>query len=126
MARKRRTPRVEPVPPWVLTFTDLSTLLLTFFLLLVAMSVIDVQRQKSVTGSVSGTFGMLPKSKSVIEGKASQPTDAPGPFDNPEEREELQQAPWEDMGEDVRLAENKLVRIISISADVLFQPGQAE
>ena len=44
-------------PGWMVTFADLMALMLTFFVLLLSMSVIDVQRFQAALLSVQGAFG---------------------------------------------------------------------
>lgn len=46
----------EGAPAWMATFSDLVTLLLTFFVLLYAMSKQDVQKFQSVAGSIRKAF----------------------------------------------------------------------
>jgi flagellar motor protein MotB len=41
MAREKKPPEEEGVPMWLVTFSDLVTLLLTFFVLLLSMASMD-------------------------------------------------------------------------------------
>lgn len=75
-------PKQEPCPPpgapaWMATFSDLVTLLLTFFVLLYAMSKQDESKFKSVAGSIRKAFaGNAMKIGETIQlGKS--PDDAP-------------------------------------------------
>ncbi|MEM7451059.1 MAG: flagellar motor protein MotB, partial [Pseudomonadota bacterium] len=62
------------VPAWVMTFADLMTLLMCFFVLLLAFSEMDAQKFKELSGSVKNAFGVqaeieartIPKGTSVI------------------------------------------------------------
>ncbi len=45
-------------PRWMTTFADLSTLLLTFFVLLLSMAQTDIQEFKAVLGSIKDAFGV--------------------------------------------------------------------
>jgi len=47
------------VPMWYVTFADLSTLMLTFFVLLLSFANMDVQAFKEMLGSVQGAFGVV-------------------------------------------------------------------
>ncbi len=50
-----------PEPPsmdWLLTFADLVSLLITFFVLLYSMKVVDVQKWDELKGSFSGVFSI--------------------------------------------------------------------
>lgn len=46
------------VPAWVVTFADLMSLLMCFFVLLLAFSEIDAQRFKQIAGELSKAFGV--------------------------------------------------------------------
>ncbi|WP_456408051.1 flagellar motor protein MotB [Thiolapillus sp.] len=48
----------EGIPAWVMTFADLMSLLLAFFVLLFSFSEMDVQKYKQVAGSMSEAFGV--------------------------------------------------------------------
>ena len=45
-------------PPWMATFADLGTLLMAFFVLILAQSVIDSPRAEEVVGSLALAFGV--------------------------------------------------------------------
>ena len=52
---------MNPEPPsmdWLLTFADLVSLLITFFVLLYSMKVVDVQKWDELKGSFSGVFSI--------------------------------------------------------------------
>ena len=60
MAKKKKVlecPR--GVPAWMVTFTDLITLLLTFFVLLLTMANFDPNKMKTLAESMQGAFGVL-------------------------------------------------------------------
>ncbi len=48
----------EGAPPWMATFSDLATLLLTFFVLLLSFAEMDVVEFKELLGSVREAFGV--------------------------------------------------------------------
>jgi chemotaxis protein MotB len=62
------------VPAWVMTFADLMTLLMCFFVLLLAFSEMDIAKFKQLSGSMKDAFGVqaevevrtIPKGTSVI------------------------------------------------------------
>lgn len=66
--------RASVPPPWVVTFADLMTLLMCFFVLMLAFSEQDAARFKVLSGSIRDAFGVqavldartLPKGTSVI------------------------------------------------------------
>ncbi len=60
MARKKKGCDCEPgLPGWMATFSDMMTLLLTFFVLLLSMSSLDQQKLKEALGSLRGSLGVL-------------------------------------------------------------------
>ena len=68
MARKRKRPAPGGVPDWIVTFSDLMTLLLCFFVILVAMSEIKqdkkffevMQSLRVAFGGYEGLIGSIP------------------------------------------------------------------
>lgn len=65
--------------PWMLTYSDMVTLLLTFFILLFAMSAIDAERFKetiiSIQSSLFGHTGILDSPREVESSDSDQDTD---------------------------------------------------
>ena len=76
------------VPAWVMTFADLMTLLMCFFVLLLAFSEMDVARFKQLSGSMKDAFGVqsevevrtIPKGTSVIAQEFSPGKPEPTPI----------------------------------------------
>ncbi|WP_148860990.1 flagellar motor protein MotB [Marinobacter fonticola] len=67
VARPQRSRRkAGGAPNWIVTFADLATLLLTFFILLLSYSEMDVAKYKSMAASLAGAFG-----SSVIQDNAA-------------------------------------------------------
>jgi chemotaxis protein MotB len=62
------------VPAWVMTFADLMTLLMCFFVLLLSFSEMDIAKFKQLSGSMKDAFGVqaeievktIPKGTSVV------------------------------------------------------------
>ncbi|MDJ0749187.1 MAG: flagellar motor protein MotB [Woeseiaceae bacterium] len=75
------------VPAWVMTFADLMTLLMCFFVLLLAFSEMDVAKFKQLSGSMKDAFGVqaevevrtIPKGTSVIAQEFSPGKPEPTP-----------------------------------------------
>ncbi|MEK4239862.1 flagellar motor protein MotB [Paenibacillus sp. FSL H7-0714] len=63
--RKRRVETRESRDRWMITYADLITLLLIFFVILYAMSSLDTDKYNIVTGSLSETFK---SGSTVLEG----------------------------------------------------------
>lgn len=125
--RKKQAAGASKVPPWLITFSDLMTLLLTFFVLLVSMAAIDERSKRDVLGSVARQFGF----GEVILNPTAPPgmlgPVEPGRMDLPEDDlEPLRDRVFDDSTKDLSFQENKYVQIFSISDEVLFRPGSTE
>jgi len=59
MAKKKGCDCEPGLPGWMATFSDMMTLLLTFFVLLLSMSSLDQQKLKEALGSLKGALGVL-------------------------------------------------------------------
>jgi chemotaxis protein MotB len=75
-------PACEECPPagapaWMATFSDLVTLLLTFFVLLYATSKTDEEKFKSVAGSIRKAFRGNTKERGPVPQLGKSPDDAP-------------------------------------------------
>jgi chemotaxis protein MotB len=126
MAKRAKKAVAEAgMPAWLVTFSDLMTLLLTFFVLLVSMAVLDEQKKLIVLGSITGAFGMRPQGVNPLSTQDHRMTQDQGPMEDVQDLATLQSILWEDARLDMRFAENKLMQIISITTDVLFEPGSA-
>ncbi|MFP2770370.1 flagellar motor protein MotB [Oceanisphaera sp. KMM 10153] len=86
MAKKCKAPAAG-APAWMATFADLATILMSFFVLLLAFAEMDVVKFKQVAGSMKYAFGVqnqlevteIPKGTSVIalEFRPGQPQPTP-------------------------------------------------
>lgn len=74
MAKPKCPDCPPPAPPWLATFSDLMSLLMCFFVLLLSFSEMDVLKFKQIAGSMKYAFGVqnkvevkdIPKGTSVI------------------------------------------------------------
>lgn len=77
----------EGAPAWVMTFADLMSLLMCFFVLLLAFSEMDVLKFKQLSGSMKSAFGVqrditadeIPKGTSIITQEFSPGIPQPTP-----------------------------------------------
>ena len=58
MAKKKKSDGGGGAPGWIVTFADLATLLMSFFVLLLAFSEMDVVKYKAVSGSMKDALGV--------------------------------------------------------------------
>ncbi len=64
MARKEPPPKQEEgAPEWLMTFSDLMSLLLTFFVLLLSFANMDIKKFQDMLGSIKDAFGVQVKRK---------------------------------------------------------------
>ena len=56
----------QNVNRWMITYTDLCILLLSFFVLLISMSMVDQKRERAVLNSLVGSFGIQPSGRSPL------------------------------------------------------------
>lgn len=126
MAKKERKKTCEGGEAWLVTFTDMMTLMLTFFILLVSMAVVDEQRRLIVLGSIIGTFGVADKGYDPRSTTNSKRTVEPGPLNEMDDLEALKERLWEDLENDLNFQSNRFVQILSINDQVLFEPGESD
>lgn len=69
MANKKKCPECEVgAPAWVVTFGDLMSLLLTFFVLLLSFATMEKPREfQEAIVSIKGAFGVLPSNLTVVQ-----------------------------------------------------------
>lgn len=121
MAKKEKKLICEEIPPWMMTFADVMTLMLTFFILLVSMSTTDARRKLVALGSIIGTFGFDEGSYAVYSKVDTRRTVEPGPMDSGD-LEPLQALKWENVDDDINFRSNRFVQILSINSSLLFLP----
>lgn len=125
MARRQKKTVTKASSLWLVSYCDLVTLLLSFFVLLISMSVVDERRKEDVLHTVRGALGIGTAITTPLSDKNIPKPVEPGAFDLPaDELEPLRDMLWENPTEDLTLQSNRYVQIISISADVLFASGE--
>ncbi len=76
---KRNKPRVEDTQPsspaWMLTYGDMVTLLLTFFVLLLSFATFDLGKFNEVANSLTGALGILKGETSIVKNRSLQVTE---------------------------------------------------
>lgn len=111
---------------WMTTYTDLMTLLLTFFVLLISISNIDTNRKREALDSLIGAFGFKPGGQSVLgKEKGMNITLASAPMVKEKiDFSELQNIAFKNgLGGQVKVRREKEKIIVTLSNRVLFRRG---
>jgi chemotaxis protein MotB len=125
MARRTNKGKSVSEALWLVTFTDMMTLLLTFFVLLLSMAVIDERARRVVLGAVSQGFGLKADISNPLSPRQTASFAEPGPMDLPQrDLAALRDKIFDDASQDLDFQENKYVQILSINDQVLFNPGE--
>lgn len=115
------------LPAWMITFADMVTLLMTFFIVLVSMaSMTDIYKRKVALGSVSGTFGTGAPNLDDLTTVDVQDRVDPGPLNLFKDLSPVRERLWQEPDADLRFESNRFVQRLSMNADALFAPGSAE
>ena len=76
MARKEKKPKTpkgpKGVPAYMLTYGDMMTLLVCFFVLIISMSTMEVEKIKQAAASLKGAFSTFPFQDKVIPSPIEQ------------------------------------------------------
>ena len=120
-------------PQWMTTYGDMVTLLLTFFILMFAMSTINEQKFLQAAASLQQALGVLPKSVSVVGlqtpavGVGTTST-ARQQIDMLESLEQIAEVVQEESLQDLASIEvtGPGEVLIRMGDEVLFDPGEAE
>lgn len=128
-AKKEKQPD-EGAPAWMVTFADLMTLLLTFFVLLLSMSTLDNQRVKLALGSLRGALGVLQGGGQPREGRkeiSSMPRIAQGEMKIMTTLERVVQKQTDAVSNDQIQIGHKDERVfVAIDDSMLFAPGSTD
>ncbi len=115
-------------PDWMVTYGDLMTLLVTFFVLIVSFSSIEMAKFQKALGSLKGALGVLPQQQSVMfqwEPIMPQLSD----FENRRMQKVISELrnmlKEEGIKEDVTLEATKDGIIVRLDSPILFEIGEA-
>lgn len=106
------------IPAWVMTFADLMSLLMCFFVLLLSFSEIDAQKFKQIAGELSQAFGVqrdvpvldIPMGTSPIFDKFSPGKPEPTPVDSVRQQTTEQDPKLETLREELEADVQKQVQ----------------
>jgi chemotaxis protein MotB len=140
MAKKVEEPKKEEAPEWIVSFTDMTSLEMAFFIVLMSFSTPRKEKLDELQGSIQGAFGFLGKSvllesqtppRPILQGRDLKNPNAPSevprfiPLENHEIRDDIMRLK-DQSGQDVdidRIAEGYRVRI---GDSIRFAPGETE
>ena len=119
--RKKTEAASEGAPEWLVTYSDLVTLLLCFFVLLFSMAIIDAQKFEEVAYSMRSAFSKI--SGNVFDDNSGDSMISITPYDNAfkesEESKESKESEIEESKPDVdKSAEMKKIAISKAIADI--------
>ncbi|MCR8844834.1 flagellar motor protein MotB [Paenibacillus sp. SC116] len=82
--RRGQAPAAENQERWLITYADLITLLMIFFVVMYAMSQVDLTKYESLSSTLQSTFnnsggnGALPEGSGILEGAHTKPGETGG------------------------------------------------
>lgn len=144
LRRSNAEPKKENSDRWLLTYSDLITLLMIFFIIMYSMSKIDSKKFEEIATSLNGALGSGQKSvidgspgSSMINGKLPEIKDTPEPNNNKGNKSEMDKMndiknKLEELAKQKGLSPHIKVRIseagvnIVITDQVLFNSGYAD
>ncbi|VAX16969.1 Flagellar motor rotation protein MotB [hydrothermal vent metagenome] len=132
---KRKNPIFEGAPMWIVTFADLATLLLTFFVLLLSFANTDIIKFREMLGSVQGAFGV----KIERQGEFQDTLTGEGTVDKEKQKEKKEKALVRQfdkvsqtvskaaveskMKDDVEILSTRRGMVIRVKGEALFKSG---
>jgi len=133
MAKKHKCSCPPPAPAWLTTFSDLMSLLLTFFVMLVAFATFEDKKIKEAIVSLRGAFGIMRPAENVVNEKVTK-KDAllnvdkkkGDTEDDQKKKAKIQEMIKNSPADKVEMEETKEgIAVIALSP-VFFDPGSAQ
>lgn len=127
MSRKRRRQEENNVGDWLTTYSDMVTLLLTFFVLLFSFSEIDAQKFRNIMSSFQGGTGVLDGGASLEISEEVPPFEEELEEDLEKLKEILEEyADSIGLGSEIILSVEERGLVIRFMDNVLFDSGKAD
>ena len=132
MKRKKR--ELPPPPPWLTSWGDLNTLLLTFFVMMFDISPIVGQDFNLILSSFKGSLGMMQGGFSLARGRMEEiglnmlnlPSSEQGRALAKMLKRAVEAFKPEIQAKKVRVREDERGLVITLSSDAYFEPGSAK
>jgi chemotaxis protein MotB len=123
----------EGTPDWMVTYGDMTTLLLTFFIMMFNISEVDPTQMRIVLAAFQG-LGMLQGGNTLQAGKLAElgntimalPSLDKGKALDRARKRAISEFQPEITAKKVRVKEDERGLVISLAADAFFRPAQAE
>jgi chemotaxis protein MotB len=126
--RKKTKNGVPGAPAWMTTYSDMVTLLLTFFVLLLSMAEMDKVKFEQAVGSLRGAFGIV-QSRSVKEPTSdiTFPRLAAIPYDMLQRlyKQVIMNIEKLDLDRDIEVVMDRGAMVLRVTEKVLFAPGSS-
>ena len=124
--KKKKKGEGGGVGAWMMTYSDMVTLLLTFFVLLISMSQIDEIKFDKAAGSLRGAFGVFDQVGDDEVQSAQTTTIAPVKNEAVQRvykriRDQLQRL---ELNKDIKLVKDRGAVVLRVEESVLFESGQ--
>lgn len=125
----------QKVPAWMVTFSDLTTLLLVFFVMLLASGEAKKIKTYIILSSFEGKLGFLSGGQSLDEGEFENMGQSIEAMPSSRQMKSLNKSlnhavsrivEMKSNNRDIRVQENERGLVISLMTDVLFDPGRAD
>lgn len=134
MNQKKKKHKCPAIALWMTTFTDLTTLLLTFFILMFTTAEVDGQKLKLILSSFTGSFGIMKGGLTLVKGPLEQMGYTVEQLPSSEPKDYLSTS--KNIADsffksvihrgDLKLTQTREGLAISIPAQVFFSPGSVE
>lgn len=131
MARKKKCEESRGTPEYMLTYGDMTTLLLTFFVFLVASSSINVQKFKLILSSFRGAIGVFQYGSTISQerllGLGIPITKVRKQTKNLQRTLRIKQILKDELkGADMKIRIEQRGIVIQLTDQLLFEPGSAD
>ncbi len=142
MAKKSQDAVKQGVDPnaWMVTFSDLLMLLLTFFVMLLSMSSMDTKKLKSILLHIQNAAGLLEFSSTREVGRIEDlvkkhkqtermfmiDKDLLRDFFVPSVESDIKVDEEEELSKLIKISDDERGIVFSFQEDILFEPGKAE
>ena len=123
MGKRRQKKQSKGAPAWMATFADMATLLMSFFVLLLAFSEMDVVKYKAISGSMKKALGVKADSTEITLPEGT-PADIPELRGEEPPRPESQDGTGKEKGE--HLSEEELLIREKLSEELKSEKIQLE